>query len=79
MSLNSKTIRKAQAVVFPGNGGYFHLDLVSDAAVPVGPFATKKAATESARVTIGTDRWLNDAEQAERRRAEEVNAMLRAC
>jgi hypothetical protein len=49
---------RVEAVVFPGTGGFYFLDMRS-AAEPVGPFATRERAAESADITVEIDREID--------------------
>lgn len=49
---------KAEAIVFPGNGGFYFMD-VRTAAMPVGPFATRERAEESADINVEIDREID--------------------
>lgn len=58
LSVVRNSENKAQAVVFPGTGGFYFLDIRS-AAEPVGPFRTRERAEASADNTVEIDREID--------------------
>jgi hypothetical protein len=58
LSVVRNTRNKPEAVVFPGNGGFYFMD-VRTAAMPVGPFATRERAEESADINVEIDREID--------------------
>jgi|688.fasta_scaffold525605_1 hypothetical protein len=58
LSVVRNTRNKPEAVVFPGNGGFYFMD-VRTAAMPVGPFATRQRAEESADINVEIDREID--------------------
>lgn len=65
-----------EAHVFRGKGGFFFLDLRSDAE-PLGPFKTRERAELSAGNCCETERWCNAVTDRERREAETLFALTR--
>jgi hypothetical protein len=53
---NSKN--RPEAVVFPGDGGFYFLDMRSDAP-PVGPFDSRERAEDSADINVEIDREID--------------------
>ena len=49
------TRNRPEAVVFPGKGGFFFLDIRSDAE-PVGPYKSRERAEEIADISVEIDR-----------------------
>lgn len=49
---------RAEAIVFPANGGFYFLDMRS-AAEPVGPFPSRERAEDSADNTVEIDREID--------------------
>lgn len=58
LSVVRNTRKQPEAVVFPGKGGFYFLDIRSDAA-PVGPFPTRERAEDSADVNVEIDREID--------------------
>lgn len=58
LSVVRNSHKKAEAVVFPANGGFYFLD-IRTAAMPVGPFATRERAEESADINVEIDREID--------------------
>jgi hypothetical protein len=64
-----------EAAVFRGKGGFYFLDIRSD-AMPVGPFKTRERAELSADICCETERWCRAVVEREQREAEAITARL---
>lgn len=58
LSVVRNSRNKPEAVVFPGKGGFYFLD-VRSAAEPCGPFSTRERAEASADINVELDREID--------------------